>query len=343
MAAAVVALGAVVFTAATGGIGALVGSIGSSLTGFVHQIIATPQPSASAAVILDAPVIASPTEPYTNQPTVDLEISVPGDLVGDTAARVRIYLALEGQAASPIAEVPVGSTVNMIVPVDLTAGRNDLSATIVEGSVESDSSPIVTFILDTEPPKIVVTSPADGATVNRPTATVTGTTQPRTTLLARDTTSGTSVAAEAGSDGTFSFTLPLDPGPNSVKITGTDPAGNVGDLTLSIVRGNGTLTSILSVSAYRISTGSLPVSIQLGVLVTDPDGKPLAAAMVTFTLTAPGIPPIAKDAVTDADGRATFTTTLPKGVTTGVGLATVLVATDRFGSTSAQKPITIVK
>jgi hypothetical protein len=34
---------------------------------------------------------------------------------------------------------------------------------------------------------------------------------------------------------------------------------------------------------------------------------------------------------------------MPTGVTTGAGLATVLVATDAFGSTSTQKTITIVR
>ena len=79
------------------------------------------------------------------------------------------------------------------------------------------------------------------------------------------------------------------------------------------------------------------------MLVTDPDGRPLEGTSVTFSLTVPGIPPVAKEAVTGGDGRATFTTTLPTGVTAGSGLATVLVATTEFGSTSAQKSITIVK
>jgi protocatechuate 3,4-dioxygenase beta subunit len=80
----------------------------------------------------------------------------------------------------------------------------------------------------------------------------------------------------------------------------------------------------------------------MSVLVTDPDGHPLEGAAVTFNLTVPGIPPIARDVVTGGDGRATFTTTLPAGVTAGAGLATVIVATAEFGTVSAQKTITIV-
>ena len=48
------------------------------------------------------------------------------------------------------------------------------------------------------------------------------------------------------------------------------------------------------------------VSLQLRVLVTDPDGQPLEGATVTFSLTVPGIPPVAEgaDAITGGDGRA---------------------------------------
>lgn len=340
---ALVALGFAVFMTATGGLGPLVSSLGTSLSGIVGRVTATEQPSATPVVLASTPTIASPTEPYTNLGTADLEINVPSEFVGNPTVRVRIYLALEGQQPAPIAEVPVGSTVTLIVPVDLTPGRNDLSATIVEDAVESGFSPVVTYIYDKDPPNIVLTSPKDGATINQGTVTLTGTTQPRTTLLARDSASGTSISGQAGTDGTFSMDLPIGPGSNPITITGTDPAGNVGSLSVTLVGGSGKLTAVLSSSTYRVSIGSLPLSIQLSVLVSDPDGNPLVGANVTFTLTVPGLQPISKDAVTGADGRANFTTTLPTGVTAGAGLATVLVATDSYGSTSAQKTITAVK
>jgi hypothetical protein len=340
---AVVALGGAVYATATGGIGSLVRALGASLSGFVGEITATPAPSSTPIIIAGAPVISSPTEPYTNQPLADLEVTVPDEYVGDPGVHVRIYLTLEGVTPTTIAEAPVGSTIRLIVPVDLTPGRNDFSATIVEAGVESEASPVVTFILDTEVPQFVLSAPKDGQTINRPNVVIQGTTQARTTLLARNEANGTSISGQAGTDGTFVMDLPLEPGPNGIRITGTDPAGNDGELIFSVVRGSGRLTATLTASAYRISVASLPVSMQLSVLVTDPDGLPLEGATVTFSLTVPGIPPVAKDAITGGDGRATFTTTLPTGVTEGSGLATVLVATTDFGTTSAQKTITIVK
>ena len=339
---AVAALGIVVFAAATGGIGALVGALGQSFSGFFNGILATPSPSPTAVIVADSPLIQPPTEPYTNSTTIDLDLTLPSDVVGDPSAEVRIYLALEGQAPAPIDQKPVGATPRMIFPVTLTPGRNDFSATIIDGETESEPSPIVTFILDTEPPPIHVTSPAEGATVNADTVTIQGTTQGRSSIGARNEANGFSVVGTAESDGSFAISLPLEAGPNGIRISVTDPAGNAAEAILNAVRGSGTLTAALSSSAYRISAGGLPATIQLTVLVTNPDGQRLEGASVTFSLTLPGIPPITFDTTTGGDGRAAFSTTLPKDVSPGAGNATVLVTTTAFGATSDQVGITIV-
>ena len=132
------------------------------------------------------------------------------------------------------------------------------------------------------------------------------------------------------------------PGPQ-LDLEGLERGLRVGELAVTLIRGNGKLTASLTSSAYRIATSSLPISLQLSVLVIDPDGQPVSGASVTFTLTVPGIPPVAKDAVTGADGRATFSTTLPKGVTTGNGIATAFVSTTQYGTTSGAKTINVVK
>ena len=87
----------------------------------------------------------------------------------------------------------------------------------------------------------------------------------------------------------------------------------------------------------------LPEPITLFATVTDPDGLSLPEADVTFTLAMPGIPIITIDAVTDPDGKASFTTTIPKSATVGQGSATVLVTTSDFGSTESFRVVAIVK
>ena len=77
--------------------------------------------------------------------------------------------------------------------------------------------------------------------------------------------------------------------------------------------------------------------------MTDPDGKALEGARVTFTLSVPGIATVTRTKTTDGNGKASFETTIPKSATVGQGLAAVLVKTDEFGSVDDRAVITIVK
>lgn len=340
---AVVAFGAAVFLTATGGFGKIAGSLGGAMAGLLDHLSATPSPRPSVVAIAGAPVIAAPAEPYTNQKKVDLTVTVPAEVLGQKGTTVRIYLALPDQAPAPITQVPLASTPTVVVPVDLTDGQNDFTATVVGPGGESDHSPVVTFILDTAAPRISITSPAVGSTVNRTAVVITGRTQARSAIVARNEANAASATAVADSNGTFTFTMALNFGTNGITITATDPAGNATTAVVSYRRGSGKLTASLSASSYRLSARHLPATLELTVTVTDPDGKPLEGADVTFTLSIPGIQVVTSDATTGGDGRATFRTTVPKGATLGTGPAAALVTTQDFGTTSDQTVITVSK
>ena len=99
----------------------------------------------------------------------------------------------------------------------------------------------------------------------------------------------------------------------------------------------------LTASDYSISRRSLPEQIKLSATVTDPDGNPLAGADVTFTLSIRGIRTVTAETKTDANGKASYQTTIPKGADRGDGNATVLISSDQFGSTTDDIAITITK
>jgi hypothetical protein len=341
---AVAALGITVFMTATGGLGRIVAAVGATVTGAFEGLTATPSPRPSVAVISDSPLITTPEEPYTNQPTIDLVMTLPADVVGDPDQRVRVYLALPEQAPAPILEVAVGATPTLVVPdVQLTEGRNDFTATLVGPAGESEPSPLVTWVLDVVPPKIELTAPRDGQTINRAAVTITGKTQGRTTLVARNEANAATVTTKAGNDGSFELVVPLGTGTNGIAIVATDVAGNVNQVVLSVRRGTGRLTASLSAVPYRLSRAKLPDPLELTVVVTDPDGRPLEGAQVTFTISIPGIQVVTSEAVTGGNGQAVFRTTVPKGATLGQGLATVLVITEEFGQTSDRTLVNVVK
>jgi Glucodextranase, domain B len=343
LALAVAVLAAAAFLAASGGVGPVFSTLAAGFSTAVGKLTATPIPSHTFLPPTDSPRIAGPVQPYTNKETVELTVSVPIEVLGDPTARVRIYLALEGLEPAPVVDVPVGTTSRMVVPFDLTEGRNDISATLFRAEEESDHSPIVTYILDLTPPKITVTSPRSGAAIATPEVRVRGTTQGGTALVAHNEANGTSISTAAGRDGSFEFALQLAPGKNKIEITGTDPAGNVGTSTLSVLQGSKEIGVRLTASTYRIDISRPPSSLQLAVLVTDPAGSPLPGATAFFTLQIPGLAPISNQLVTGPNGRATFTTPLVGELTKGGGIGTVQVTTELYGTSSDTVTLTFVK
>ena len=332
-----------VFVFAGGGIGPALTSLAGSFSAAFGRLTATPVPSATAAPPTDAPRIAAPEQPYTNQTEVALIVTVPQAAVGDPSAQVLLYLALEGLDPTPIVYVPVGTTSRLTVPFQLEDGRNDITATLFRGEHESAPSPVVTYFLDREPPKITVTSPKNGSVVDLPDVTIKGTTQPGTSIVALNDANGTSISSMASKDGKFEFGMLLAPGSNEIRITGTDPAGNTGSTTIKLLQGSKEMGVRLTASSYRISVSKHPPSIQLSVLVSDPAGMPLPGASAFFTLQIPGLAPISNQLVTGPDGRAVFTTPLVGQITVGGGLGTVLVTSSLYGQSSDRVTLTFVK
>ncbi|MEP6638815.1 MAG: hypothetical protein ABJC39_05645 [Chloroflexota bacterium] len=325
------------------GIGGIVGGLGSTLGGFVSGVTSTPSPRPILVTVADPPSLDQPSEPYTAESTVDLVVTVPAGLIGSTDHRIKVYLQLPDQPATAIQESAIADTPKTIIPVTLEKGINDFTVSITGPGGESEPSAVARYVLDAVPPKITVTSPRNNAVVNGKAVKILGKTQARTTLLARNESSGSSIAGTAGSDGAFTLSLALAPGVNAITITGTDPAGNVTEVTFSVKRGAGKLTAKLTASSYQIKRSKLPEPVTLFVKVTDPDGGAVAGADVTFALNIFGVAPITSDRRTDADGTVSFTTLIPKGATLGPGTATVLVTTREFGSVPDNTVITIVK
>jgi Glucodextranase, domain B len=341
---AVVALGAGVLFIANGGVGGAAAFLGSSLAGFVDNLAATPAPSAAPVVVASAPVLTSPEEPYTNQPTVDLAGRVPENLVGRQGYVIRIYVAIGDQAPGEVAELPLGDQVTFVVAgVGLSEGTNTFTATISGPAGESAASPGVAYVLDTASPTIKISSPKDGGIVNAKSVEVKGKTQARSSLELTNATTGASVIGAADVSGAFSLIIPISAGVNQLSLTSTDPAGNAKTSTLSVRKGSGALTARLTASVTSIKASRLPETVQVFLALTDPDGQPVAGSQATFSLAAPNVPIISKTIQTDGSGRAVFTTTIPKGAARGQCKVTVIVHTADFGDTNALTIIAITK
>jgi hypothetical protein len=343
LAIAVITLGAAILLTVGGILPKAVGALGSMFAGFLDS---SPTPSLvpSSAPVTEAPSLEAPDEPYTSQAAVDIAGTVPVSIVGLKGYTVRLYQAMGQQAPIQVAEQEVGLTSEVtFLSVKLVQGANDLTATIVGPSGESEPSGVVTYVLDTAAPAIKITSPKKDAKVNGTIVKINGTTQGRSTLLARNAANGNSATGQAKADGTFTISVPIALGSNAISLTSTDPAGNARTAVINVRRGAGKLSARLTANTYRISAAKLPRQLVLKVVVTNPDGRPVDNAAVTFTVTVPGLPAITGDKTTDATGTATFKTTIPKGATVGSGPATALVTSDSFGTATGKIVVTITK
>jgi len=342
--AGVVALMGGVVWVGSGGVGIVAAGITGAVDGLVTKLATTPSPTPSPTEpVSDAPAITTPEQPYTNQDLVDVTVTVPASLAGAAEHSVRLWLAPEEGQPRVVAEGSIGPTPTVILPdVPLVKGKNPFFATIVGPSNESDPSPTVTWIQDKAKPTIKITAPKDNQVVNGDVATITGKTQARSTLAARNEATGRTVTGTAKTDGTFSIKVPIVAGTNGITLTVTDPAANSDSKVVTVRKGNGKLTVSLTADAYRFRAKRLPANVEFTVTVVDPDGRPLGDATALFTITIPGLEPIVSPELTTAgDGTAVFQTRIARGATPGSGLASVLVQTDGYGRRTDRQVLTI--
>jgi hypothetical protein len=340
----IVVLGLLTFTVgaglATGFIGGIATAFGDSISRITSQAPATPPPS---GVGLDTPVLdAPPNGGYTNQASILVQGSVPAASVGKTGYAVHVFILSTNGAQRQVASVAVGGTTRFTTPaITLAEGRNTIQATLATPTGDGQPSPTVTYILDTKPPKMSITSPAQGIKVTSATVDVSGTCDEGSTVTIRNEQSpGGAVNSQVvGSDGRFKLTVPVVAGPNTIDLRATDQAGNTSTAALAIKRDYGQLAAHLTVAPAKFKASS-QTTLKLTLHATSFNGGPLANAKVTFTVTIQGLgPQVSPELTTDSTGTATWQVTI-SGAVAGVGQASVLVTSSEGDVVTATSAIT---
>jgi hypothetical protein len=324
----------------TGLIGGIAGAFNGAVTGLSSQRPATAPPSGGQ---LDTPVLdVPPSGGYTTQVSTPILGSVPGATVGKTGYAVHVYLVGNNDARTEIARVTVGTTTRFATPsFTFTEGPNKFVATLAGPNGEGSESPPVTYILDTKPPKITITSPAAGARVAASVIDVAGTSDAGATIFIRNAMApgGANNSTVVGSDGKFKLSVPVVAGTNTINLTSTDQAGNATNASVSVKRDPGQLAAHLAVTPSKFASSS-QTTLKLTIHATTFNGNPLAGAKATFTVTIQGLAPIVSpEMTTDATGTATWNVSVSQA-TPGIGQATVVVVSDAGDVTTANASIT---
>ena len=119
-----------------------------------------------------------------------------------------------------------------VTPSTLSDGSHTVTINCADNDGNSATEKSTTFTVDTVPPVLNVTSPDDGLITNKSTVVVAGTTNDSTSSPVTLTVNGNTVSV--GSDGSFSTTVTLSEGENTITIEAVDKAGKASTVTRTV-------------------------------------------------------------------------------------------------------------
>lgn len=114
----------------------------------------------------------------------------------------------------------------------LKDGTHTLTINAKDNDGNSAVTKTITFTVDTIPPSLTVTAPTDNLKTNQSTLTVSGTTTDATSKPVTITVNGS--AATVNSDGSWSTTVTLKSGANTITVIATDKAGKTSTVTRTV-------------------------------------------------------------------------------------------------------------
>lgn len=191
----------------------------------VAPVIAITAPTAGSYIINNKPAITfkvTDDDSGVNLATIGVTIDSGSKVTGDAITKRTVTGGYEC-TYTPTSALADGSH---MVRVD---------ASDYDGNAAAQKS--VTFKIDTVPPTLSITSPANGLVTNQAACTIVGKTNDATSSPVTVTVKLNSGAAEAvtvGSDGSFSKALTLAAGSNTITIVATDYAGKTTTVTRTV-------------------------------------------------------------------------------------------------------------
>ncbi|MBI5548879.1 MAG: hypothetical protein HY901_33780, partial [Deltaproteobacteria bacterium] len=212
----------------------------------------------------------------TQVPTVAIES--PADGTKTTAGTVEMVVSASDDG--PMGTVSVGATTltkggdgKYRGSVTLSEGTNVLEAVAFDAAGNSARAS-VSVVRDTTAPQVVIATPEEGTRLTALSVSVTGTVTDATAVTL--TVNGAAVAVQG--DGSFSATVSLSTGLNTIAAVATDAVGNSGQATRS-VRANAT-APVLTISEPADGTTTIAESILVRGTVTPGDASDEVAVTV---------------------------------------------------------------
>lgn len=199
------------------------GSLRLTVKEKVAPVITITAPTASALITNNTPIITlsitdddSGVDPDTIKLTIDSTVVTSG-----------ITKTASGK----------GFTCSYTPPSALGDGNHTIKVDASDYDGNAAAQKNVTFKIDTVPPTLNVTAPANNLITNQPACTVSGNTNDVTSSPVTVTVklnSGTATAVTVAADGTFSKALTLTEGSNTITVEAKDGAGKTTTVTRTV-------------------------------------------------------------------------------------------------------------
>lgn len=222
-----------------------------------------------------APVITitSPTESAkltNNKPTIQWKVTDADSGVNPDTIGITIDSGSEITSGITKTAITNGYQCSYAVSTALSDGSHTIKINASDYDGNAATQKTVNFSVDTVPPTLSVTSPANNLITNSQTITVAGTTNDATSspvTLTIKLNSGTAETVTVGSTGAFSKSLTLAEGTNTIVITAKDSAGKTSSITRTVTYdADAPVISEVSVTPNPASTGDI---LSISVKVTD--------------------------------------------------------------------------
>lgn len=218
-------------------------------------------------------VITNPTEgEFTNNPTPTVNWTVTDADSGVNADSIGITIDDGSKIKSGISKTAItnGYQCSYTISTTLADGSHTIKINANDNDGNAATQRTVNFTVDTVPPQLSVASPINDLITNDSELVVSGT--------AKDTTSnptsvtvringGTAQSVEVNSDGSFSLTVALGEGANTIVVTAIDAGGMTSSVTRIVTLDTDapTITDV-SINPNPVSTGEI---LSVTVEVTD--------------------------------------------------------------------------
>lgn len=192
-------------------------------------------------------IIAPTSGAYTGNNKQPITFTVVDEAGGSGVKASTISVKIDGTAVTDIKTTAIanGYSVTATPSSALSDGSHTVKINASDNDGNAAEEKSTTFTVDTVPPTLNITSPAEGLITAANTVTVAGTTNDITSSPTTVKVNGTSVTV--ASNGSFSTTVTLTDGENTITIVATDAAGKTTTVVRHVTR-NSAIPEIKSVT-----------------------------------------------------------------------------------------------